>query len=191
MAEDDDKSDSDSEIEEDLKGIEGYVEDNAENVAIIAETAVAAVVEVPVTFMKDFSLLVILAAIGIVWVLAWLTCVAFASWVLHATGILNSFLMAFLVLFDLILTAWDAIFVAVFYVVKFVACEFPLISESIGPSSRGICSKSPHINTNLINIDPNWWKTRGWEMMYELETTCRKSVFGDLNLNKKKEESPC
>lgn len=172
MAEDEDKSDSDSEIEEDLKGIEGYIEDNAENVAIIAETAVGAVVEVPVTFMKDFSLLLILGAVGIVWVLAWLTCVAFASWVLHATGILNTILMAFLRYFNMILTAWDAIFVALFYVVKFVACEFPLISEAIGPSSRGICSKSPHINTHLIDIDPNWWKTKGWEMMYEMETTC-------------------
>ena len=172
-----DDEDGDSELEEDLKGVEGFVEDNAENVAIVAETAVAAVVEVPVAFMKDFSLLTMLVAIGVVWVLVWFSCVAFASWVLHATGILNSFLMAFLEYFKIIVTAWDAIFVALFYVVKFVACEFPLISMAIGPNNRGICSKSPHLNTHLIDVDPDWWKTRGWEMMYELETTCGGCLF--------------
>ena len=88
------------------------------------------------------------------------------------TGFLTYIFVYIMAGFDAVALVFEGIFFAVFYVVKFVACEFPLISEAIGPNQRGICGKTPKWTWTPVPIDPNWWKTDAWEKMYALETTC-------------------
>lgn len=162
-----------SEIEEDLRGLETFVEDNAENAAVIAKTAVEAPFEITFSLFSDMGMLILAAGVGVVWVLTWMVTVAFAAFVLSTMDSLMGFFIIIAEIFDIIADAWQVLFAVVFYIVQFVACEFPLISEAIGPSKKGICSQQPGLNLEVIPTDKDWWKTDAWRAMYELETTCK------------------
>ena len=174
MGSSEEESDGDSEIETDVRAVEELVEDVSGDVGIIAETALLAPFEITFGFFSDFGLLVIVASIGVVWVLLWTVTVSFAKWVLASMDSLMDIFIAFATFFDIIADAWQALFFAVFYVVQWVACEFPLISQAIGPNDRNICSKTPEINFEVIPLDKDWWKTDAWRSMYKMETTCKK-----------------
>ena len=152
--------------------VEDYIEEISKDVGIIGEEAIAAPVELAFHVAGEFSVFFVVLSVGAVWVLVWMVTVAFAAWVLNMFGFLNYIFLAFIALFDIIAIAWQTLFAVVFYVVKFVACEFPMISSAIGPSKRGICDKTPTINLQVLPLDENWWKTTGWEKMYALEKTC-------------------
>lgn len=158
---------------DDLRGLEAFAEDNAENVGVVAETALAAPVEVTYNLAKEFPVLVQLVSIGVVWVLVWFITVAFAKWVLAIASHLTGVFVVIASIIDIFADIFQYIYKLIFPIVKFVACEFPLISEVIGPGRKDICSESsPGINTKVIPTDPDWWKTEAWQKMYELETTC-------------------
>ena len=93
MGNSDDESDGDSEIEGDVRALEDLVEDVSEDVGVITETALLAPFEVAFGFFSDFGLLVIVTAVGVVWVLVWTITVAFAKWILST---MDSFMDIFI-----------------------------------------------------------------------------------------------
>lgn len=159
----------DSEVED---AVEEFFEEIKDDTEIISVSAITLPFELAFHFAGEFSAFFTIIAIGCVWVLVWTVTVAFAAWVLNMFGFLNYIFLAFIALFDIIAVAWQTLFAVVFYVVKFVACEFPLISNAIGPAEKGICDQTPTINLQVLPLDENWWKTEGWNKMYALEKTC-------------------
>ena len=121
----------DSEVED---AVEEFFEEIKDDTEIISVSAIKLPFELAFHFAGEFSVFFTIIAIGFVWVLVWTLTVAFAAWVLNMFGFLNFIFLAFIAWIDIIAAAWQTLFAVVFYVVKFVACEFPLISNAIGPA---------------------------------------------------------